>query len=142
MVKTALRMLDNPSLADDLIQDSFLLFLTRHEKLDEHTNITGWLVLTLRNKIANEMNRACHTCELPFPPGFEPAAEDSTYSSFMAAMPQGLKEEERQLLYLRLEAGFSHREIAARLGCSEDACKMRLYRARARCKNLLLSEKN
>ncbi len=142
MKRAALRLLDDPSMAEDIVQDSFLLFLTKYPEADRHTDYINWLVTVLKNKIANENSRAYHTRELPFPPGFDPSAEEATFSGFMAAMPEGLDDEEKKLLYLHLEAGLTHKEIAGQLGCSADACKMRLYRARIHCRNLLLAQKN
>ena len=44
---------------------------------------------------------------------------------------------------LELEAaGMPPQEIAARLGCKPEASRMRLHRARQRCKQLLLQNKN
>lgn len=142
MKKAALRLLNDPFMAEDVVQDSFLLFLTKYPEADRHADYLGWLVTVLQNKIANENSRAYHTRELPFPPGFDPAAEEAAFSGFMAAMPEGLDEGEKRILYLHLEAGLTHREIAGQLGCSVDACKMRLYRARIHCRNLLLAQKN
>ena len=72
-------------------------------------------------------------------PEYEPAV-DGPPPDFFSLLPSELSKKEKQILYLHIEAGLSHEEIAAQLGCKPEASRMRLYRARQRCKELLLKK--
>jgi DNA-directed RNA polymerase specialized sigma24 family protein len=79
---------------------------------------------------------------MPFQPGYEPPAGDSAEESFLDALPAGLTRSDQRLLYLYYEVGLTHEELARDLGCSAAASRMRLSRARAHCKELLLQERH
>ena len=140
LIKLAYYILWDERIAEDIVQNAFSALLIKRNQLRDHPNISGWLTLTVRNMACNEQNRARYTREVPFLPEHEPAAEESP-PNFMLLLPPELSERERQILYLHIEAGLSHEEIAARLGCKPEASRMRLYRARKRCKELLLKNK-
>lgn len=55
------------SFADDMVQESFQALLERRDdpKVAEHENLQGWLVVTLRNKIATELQRKWRHVEQP-----------------------------------------------------------------------------
>lgn len=133
----AIRMVGDSQLAEDMVQSVFLTILTNHERLNNHPNIWGWLVITLRNQIMTEMQKAFRSCEVELKPGCEPAAEDPYEPDFSEAMPPGLSDAERELLYLHFEVGLRHEEIASKLGCSPEACRMRLLRAKKHCQVLM-----
>ena len=128
-------------MAEDIVQNAFSALLIKREQLRNHPNIRGWLIQTVRNMANNEQNRARYTREVPILPEHEPAAGEPL-PDFMSLLPPELSESERQILYLHIEAGLSHEEIAARLGCRPEASRMRLCRARRRCKDLLLKNKS
>lgn len=138
LVKTASYLTNDWVLAEDVVQNVFLTLLMKHEELRNHSNLPGWLIVTLKNQIMNELRRAHYSREVPFLPEHEPSAEDP--ASFMSVLPAGLEEEERLILYLYFEAGLSHKELGTHLGCSPDASRMRLHRVKNHCRNLLLGE--
>ncbi len=120
------------SFADDMIQETFQTLLEKRDdpKVTEHKNLRGWLVITLRNKIATEMQRKWHHVEQPLTEmsavteiGYEPSFRDS--------LPRQLSVEEKDLLCMYYEAQLSHRDIGRLLGISEAASRMRLIRARS-----------
>lgn len=137
LLTLAIRMVGDPQLAEDMVQSVFLALLTNHEHLREHPNIWGWLVVTLRNQIMSEMQKAFHSREVALKPGCEPVAEDPFMNDFSEAMPPGLSDAERELIYLYFEVGLHHDEIASKLGCSPTACRMRLLRAKKHCQALM-----
>ena len=98
-------------------------------KVANHENLQGWLIITLRNKIASEMQRRWRHMEQPLEElsavseaGYEPAFRDS--------LPRQLTEDEKDLLCMFYEMQLSHREIGQILGIPEAASRMRLIRAR------------
>lgn len=141
MITAAYYILWDEEMAEDIVQNAFSALLIKREQLRNHPNIRGWLIQTVRNMANNEQNRARYTREVPILPEHEPAAGEPL-PDFMSLLPPELSESERQILYLHIEAGLSHEEIAARLGCRPEASRMRLCRARRRCKDLLLKNKS
>ena len=140
LVMVAYHMLWDEDMAEDIVQNAFAALLMKREQLRDHPNIPGWLVKTVRNMADNERNRARYTREVPLLPEYEPAA-DEPQPDFMSQLPPELSESEKQILYLHFEVGLPHDEIAARLGCSPEASRMRLSRARRRYKELVLKNK-
>lgn len=140
LVKVAYYLLWDKSMVEDIVQSAFFALLLKREALRDHPNIPGWLTETVRNLANNEHSRARYTREVPLTPGRDVAAGEPP-PDFMSLLPAGLNESERTILYLSIEAGLSHEEIAARLGCRPEASRMRLSRARQRCRALLLEKK-
>lgn len=140
LVKLAYYILWDDNLIEDVVQNAFSALLIKQNQLRDHPNIPGWLTKTVRNLADNERNRARYTREIPLLPEHEPAA-DEPLPDFLSLLPSELSEEEKQILYLHIEAGLSHKEIAARLGCKPEASRMRLCRARKRCSDLLLKNR-
>lgn len=140
LVKVAYYTLWDESITEDIVQNAFSTLLMKRDKLRNHPNIPGWLTKTVQNLCENERTRACYSREIPILPEQEPAAGEPP-PDFLSLLPPGLSEGERQILYLHIEVGLSHEEIAARLGCRPEASRMRLCRARRRCKELLLKNK-
>ena len=137
--RTSYYLLGDYDLAEDIAQTAFLILLTKYDAMKyRERDIYGWLLKAVRNLVMNESQKAYRTREVPLKPEHEHMVEDDNSPDFMSLLPAGLTERERKLLYLYIEAGFSHEETAARLGCTPEACRMRLYRAKAHCKKLLL----
>ena len=139
LIKEAYYILWDKDLVEDIVQNAFSALLIKQEQLRNHPNISGWLIKTVRNMADNERNRARYTREIPLLPEYEPAV-DGPPPDFFWLLPSELSKKEKQILYLHIEAGLSHEEIAAQLGCKPEASRMRLYRARQRCKELLLKK--
>lgn len=123
-------------LAEDMVQRTFLVLLVKREQVQNHPNITGWLIKTLSNIIDNEENRAKYKREVPLFPDCDFA--DNMVENFQEHLPQGLTEEERRLLVLHVECGYSLKDIAKDEGIHPAACRMRWRRARIHCRKLLM----
>lgn len=95
----------------------------------EHENLQGWLVVTLRNKIATELQRKWRHVEQPLTE-ISAITETSCEPSFRDSLPRQLTVDEKDLLCMYYELRLSHREIGRLLGISEAASRMRLIRAR------------
>ena len=137
LVRLAYYILWDEAVAEDIVQNAFSALLIKQKQLRDHPNIAGWLIKTVRNMADNERNRARYTREILLLPEYEPAADEPP-PDFLSLLPPELSENERKILYLHIEAGLSHEEIAAQLGCKPEASRMRLCRARQRCRELLL----
>lgn len=137
LLRLARRAVGNDELAEDIVQITFEKMLNNYEKTVKHENIYGWLLRTLKNQTMNELKRASRIREVRMEPKYEPTARDPYEPDFLASLPPGLSDKERELLYLFFEMGLHHEEIAAKLGCTTDACKMRLLRAKVHCQKLM-----
>lgn len=137
LLRAAYGLMKDKTLAEDMVQNVFAIMLVKYERLKEREKIEGWLVDTLKFVIMTENQRAYHSRELSMLPGFDAPAAQSFDERFEDLLPAELTKEEREILCLYIEAGYSHGEIAEMLGCSVTACRMRYSRARRRCEKLL-----
>lgn len=87
------------SFADDMVQESFQALLERRDdpKVAEHENLQGWLVVTLRNKIATELQRKWRHVEQPLTE-ISAITETSCEPSFRDSLPRQLTVDEKDLL--------------------------------------------
>ena len=135
-MRTAYSLTKDADEIEDLVETVFEKLYSKYDHVKDHPNILGWLVETLKHQVGSEMQKAYRHREVAMAPEFDSAAP-SREEDFMSVLPPGLSESERQILYLHIEAGYSLEEIAAMLGCSPTACRMRYSRARRHCKKLL-----
>ena len=140
MVHLAFRTLQDVELAKDIAQNAFLTMLIKYDQLRNHPNLHGWLIKTVRYLIMNEQQKAYYSLEVPINSENELVAMDTSIN-FLSMLPPELSERECQILYLFFEVGFSHETIATQLGCTPEACRMRLYRAKKRCYDFLIKKK-
>ena len=117
---------------EHMVQETFQTLLEKRDdpKITSHENLKGWLVITLRNKIASEMQRKWHRMEQPLTE-VTAGAETCYEPSFRDSLPRQLTKEEKDILCMYYEVQLSHREIGKILGISEAASRMRLIRARS-----------
>ena len=116
--------------AEDMTQETFLRLAQslKDGKIDTDKDASTWLIVTLGNVIGSDWQKHCHqeiSVEEIRGSAEEPGRELETEELF----PPGLKEGERELIYQCDYLGYSTKEVACRLGISETACRMRLYRA-------------
>lgn len=125
---------------EDMVEEVFEKLYNKYETVKDHEKIEWWLTKALENQIGSESQKAYRRREVAFDPEFEPA-QISRGEDFMSILPPGLSEPERQILYLHIEAGYSHEEIAKIKGCSVLAVRMRYSRARRHCRKLMEENK-
>ena len=136
LCRAAYRTLGDWEAAQDLVQDTFLLALLRQDGLPNHPAPGGWLTQTLRNLIRNERRRLVSHSAVPLDDAYGlPSSEPET--PLRDILPAGLSEQERELLALRFEQQWSYRELGERLGISEGACRIKLFRTVEKCRKLL-----
>lgn len=135
LIKTAYRMTGDMELAHDLVQETFLLAIFRRNEFAEHPKPAAWLYLTLRNNILNERRRFVHK-EVSLEEVYDIPAK-AEESSLDEVLPKELKNDDRKILIWRFEEGKSYSEMSELLGISENACRNRVSRAVARCRNYM-----
>lgn len=124
------------SAAEDIVSETFLRLLTRSPKLEAHS-VRAYLLTIARNCYL--MGRRKRRREVPLPAelrapapdldgGLDGRARIERVVGELAAMPEG----ERSALLLRIDHELSYEEVAAALGISVSAAKVRVHRARRR----------
>ncbi|HEX3510637.1 MAG TPA: RNA polymerase sigma factor [Solirubrobacteraceae bacterium] len=124
-----------PSDADDCFQETFISALRAYPKLGRDSNLRAW-VLTIAHRKALDVYRARarHAVPVAEPEQFErdsqppPAARDEELWGAVEDLPQ----RQRSAVVLRFVGDLAHREIAAAIGCSEDAARRSLHEGLAK----------
>ena len=123
------------ALSEDLAQDVFIMALLHPERLIDHPKREGWLMVALYNMVNNEKRRMRQS-ELSLTEVKEPFTADEI-RGLGEILPKGLSEQERNVLIWYYEEELDYREIANRIGISEGACRLRVFRAKKHCAVLL-----
>lgn len=134
----ALRRCDCPEDAADVVAETFAIAWRRIDVVPPGEQARLWLYGVARNVLANHRRGVIRRHDLSvalaaevadqFVPGPEGSTELGTVSRVFRALP----DDERELLALVVWEGLDHGEIARVLGCSCNAVRIRLYRARKR----------
>jgi RNA polymerase sigma factor (sigma-70 family) len=116
--------------AEDCFQDTFIAALRAYPRLRAGSNTRAW-VLTIANRKALDAHRARARRALPVA---EIAGIDGRAESIPQAGDEALWQAVRELparqrsaVVLRYVVDLPHREIAAAIGCSEDAARRSLH---------------
>ncbi|HBR08957.1 MAG TPA: hypothetical protein DD735_08720 [Clostridiales bacterium] len=141
MVKMATYLLRDKRIAEELVDEAFLILLSKWPDLEHHPNLPGWLSQTLKNLISDELKSARHRLELPIETDMDIPVTDTYKLQFSDLLPPELSHKEREILKLFYEKQFSYEQIAAQLNISVLNCRTRLFRAKAHYKELISAEK-
>lgn len=141
MVKQAAYLLKDQQVAEELVNETFLILLYKRSQLERHPNLPAWLNLTLKHLVIDELKSARHRLELPLNRDAEVSAEDVYRIPLSDLLPAELTPKEREILIFFYEQQLSHEQIARRLQISVFNCRTRLFRAKKRYKELLNREK-
>lgn len=137
LFKQAYYVLQNRHLAEDLVEETFLILLYKQKDLLTHPNIGGWLSQTLKHLILDETKSARHRFETPLVHDPSASTEDTYHESLEDLLPKQLSPKEREILVLLFEEQLSYEDIARRLGISILNCRTRAFRAKAHYKELI-----
>jgi RNA polymerase sigma-70 factor, ECF subfamily len=136
----------DPALADDLTSETFVHALFRSENLRVDT-VKAYLLAIARNlhrDIVERQRRLVPISEVAEPPdpapSFDRAASDRQTLSAVLKAIQRLPELQREALVLSLDEDLRYDQIAAILGCSITAIKVRIHRARLQLKSDLQAQ--
>ncbi len=119
-----------PVEAEDCFQDTFVAALRAYPRLRAGSNLRSW-VLTIAHNKALDSHRARARGAIPVA---EPAAVDRRTEPSPGARDETLWEaveelpdRQRSAVMLRYVADLPHRDIAAAIGCSEEAARRSLH---------------
>ena len=144
LYRVALRLTADPTLAEDLVQDTMLKAYRSWKQYRPGTNARGWLLTILRNTFINDYRRRKHE---PVAMDLEAVEPHAIYRSVEDTDPEGtffsqivdakvveaidaLPTEFREVLSLSDIEGMSYAEIAETLKIPVGTVKSRLFRAR------------
>jgi RNA polymerase sigma-70 factor, ECF subfamily len=135
-----MRVSQNPALADDLLQESYLRFLCASRPDGGEVNYRRYLFRIATNLLHDHWRkpRASSVDDVPehllaSPDALSGIDSRATLDPAMARM----KPRERQLLWLAHAEGYSHREIAEITGLAAASIRLLLFRARRKIARLL-----
>jgi len=119
-----LRAMVGAQAAEDCFQETFLSALRAYSRLRPDSSPKAWLLTIAHHKAIDHLRRARREREPEQEPVAPPPAEaDGTIWSAVAALPP----RQRAAVALRYIGDLTHREIAAALGCSEEASRRSLH---------------
>ena len=113
--------------AEDCFQETFLAALRAYPKLENDSNLRGWL-LTIAHRKAIDHHRARGRAAVPVAEVREvavdalPGPDDGLWAAVDALPPK-----QRAAVALRYGSDLPHAEIAAALGCSPEAARRSLH---------------
>jgi RNA polymerase sigma factor (sigma-70 family) len=134
----ALRRSPSREDAEDVVAETFLTAWRRLEQVPPGSGARPWLYGVARNVLANqrrgERRRARLSGRLHAAPmsSLVPAADVDSEGARVAVAFSRLSDGDRELLSLAAWEGLDAGEIAVVLGCSRNAARIRLHRARRR----------
>lgn len=134
MVQLTYRRIGDWHLAEDLVQETFLIACCKPEQICGHAKPAGWLFETLNHLTMRETRRLYHA-EIPIEAAV--IGHEHIEPPMVCYIPTGLNEIEQEIILLRIDKGYSFLELAEHFGISETACRQRLSRALRKCRALL-----
>jgi RNA polymerase sigma-70 factor (ECF subfamily) len=133
----ALRRTGSPDDAADVLAETFLVAWRRLDEVPHGQDARLWLYGVARNVLANhyrgERRRTALADRLraELSGSYQPPQYHGEFAMIAAALGR-LPEDQRELLALNAWEGLDYGQLATVLGCSRNAVRIRLHRARAR----------
>jgi len=138
------RVSANPALADDLVQEAYLRFLTADRLPDlaaEGALAARRYLFRIGSNLLRDHWRRPQAEPLEDAPDAafaqEGGADASNSRMTLGPALSQLRPRDRQILWLAYAEGYSHREIAAATGLASASVRLLLFRARRRMARLL-----
>ncbi len=144
----ALWLCKDPTLANDLVQETYLRAWRAFDKLREQKAVKSWLITILRREFARLFERKVpdlvdvddYTFLLADTKNALP--DDSVEVKQLRKAMAELPPKYREPIMLQVLGGFSCEEIATELGVSRSAVMTQLFRAREKLKAALVEEED
>lgn len=142
----ALRMLDDESLADEIVQDVFVIMLRSAPGFRHDANLGTWLYAIALNRCRNARGRRRITADAADEQIPDPAPDPHARSELaerqerLARALSTLPEELQEVIVLRFAGGRSYEEIAGIHGCAVGTVASRLHRGLKQLGQVLMSQ--
>jgi RNA polymerase sigma factor (sigma-70 family) len=122
--------------AEDCFQETFLAALRAYPRLDDTSNLRGWL-LTIAHRKAIDHHRANGRRPVPVAEVMEVGVTDPEPVDGIWTVVGALPPKQRAAVALRYACDLPHAEIAAALGCSPEAARRSLHEGMKRLRKEL-----
>lgn len=138
----ALSLSRNPSVADDLVQETVLKAWAKLDSFEPGTNMRAWLFTILRNTFYSDARKGqrevadvdgAHAARLSQKPDHDGRLALRDFAAAFATLPA----DQREVLMLIGASGLSYEEAARTCDCAVGTIKSRLNRGRARLAELM-----
>ena len=133
-------------LADDLVSEAFVRVWTARDHV-ELTTVRGYLFAIVRNLFLQDRRRELRRAPLDDriatdQPGPEDRASDQSRLRAVLAALATLPDIDRAAVLMRADEGLPYEEIAAALGISPAAAKVKVHRARLKLAGIIQATAN
>ncbi|WP_167615942.1 RNA polymerase sigma factor [Maribellus sediminis] len=135
MYNLAVRMTNNQSMAEDVLQDAFIKAFGEINKLKNEKAFGGWLRRIVANLCIDASRKkklfltdmeSLNESELEESVEVDDTVEPEQIHALIKKLPDGA----REILVLRALEGYKHAEIGEQLGISESTAKTQFFRAK------------
>jgi RNA polymerase sigma-70 factor, ECF subfamily len=147
--RNATSLTRNPTLAEDLVQETLMRAFTGRDTFERGSNLRAWLIRIQKNAYINSYHREMRNATAPFMQVanerlFESLAPDVNTPEMnpeqlmldrqvdgrLLEVIKGLSDNMRTVFMMHCVDGQEYQEVARRLGISEGTVKSRVFRAR------------
>ena len=143
LIALAWNILGDPDDARDVAQETFFQVYTHLDRFDLKRNFKTWLFsIAVKRSIDHTRKKKSffkyfnlQTKEMN--PGAKTKAVDIEDSEIFYPLLKKLKHKERIAISLKVNEGYSAKEIAAVINCSESTARVHLFNARKKLKELI-----
>jgi len=144
LYRLAFSWVKDRAVAEDVLQNVFEKSFTREKELSNHANLSGWLVLSLKNEVLSHFrqNKKIESLEeVKHLTDEESQLEDQSDSvRKVMLLLKELPEKQQDIFQLREVEGLEYEEIATHLEISLDQVKVNLHRARKRIREMMIKQ--
>jgi len=135
MFNVAVRITNNSSVAEDVLQDAFIKAFSEVYKLKDEKAFGGWLKRIVINRCIDvsrkealvfEDMETLHNQHLDIAEEVESSVDPELIHYLIKKLPDGA----REILVLRALEGYKHAEIAEKLKITESTAKTQFFRAK------------
>jgi RNA polymerase sigma-70 factor (ECF subfamily) len=135
----------NPTLADDLVQESLIKAFQNSDRFAEGSNLKAWLFTIVRTTYLSHLRRRKYEVEDADGKNAEAVHVPEAQSGHMDMIDfvkalDALPPDQREALILVGAEGFSYEDVALMCGCAVGTVKSRVNRARAQLRHALEPE--
>lgn len=147
LFRFSLRIVGNPSEAEDVVQEVFIKMWKSREKWHQYNNIEAWCMRMTKNLSIDKL-RSKHQKVGFLPEGMDFIAPNSSPEKRtelkdsvlkIKDLIKGLPEKQRMVIHLRDLEGFTYKEIAEQLDIPLNQVKVYLFRARQSIKSQMIN---
>lgn len=136
----AFNVCKNSQDAEDVVQDTFLAYLTVKKEFDSQEHIRAWLIRVAINKAKNKTKAFWHRNTVTLEDYMATAAFPSSEASDLFEAVMKLPEKYRIVIHLFYYEDYSVKEISEILRLTPGNVKVRLTRGREALRNMLKEE--